>query len=397
MDNFKYALINDTDIEIPYFIHMAVTGLIGIKTYEKIKEGFLSPKAFFEADASKLENLKLFPGERLKRVIESRKMIDPKREYERLLKENIHFLSIESDDYPNRLRDLKDAPPFIFYKGKLPKEKEATISVVGARECSVYGMNVATRLGELIASYKVSLISGMARGIDSISQLSAVNAGGYSLAVLGGGVEHIYPRESRILYERLCEDGGVMSEIYPSVQPMKAFFAQRNRLISGMSDCVCVVEAKEKSGTLITVDCALEQGREVFAVPGRISDITSFGTNELINQGAGMITDIDGFMEEFTRRFCVPMSQASINNEETDTKLLKNLNKNEIRIIKAIDENSFTPEQLSETLLLPAYEILSLCISLTGKAFLKNVGAGRFMPSQKAVDTKNFLLTNASC
>lgn len=397
MDNFKYALINDTDEEIPYFIHMAVTGLIGIKTYEKIKEGFLSPKAFFEADASKLESLKLFPGERLKRVIESRKMIDPKREYERLLKENIHFLSIESDDYPHRLRDLKDAPPFIFYKGKLPKEQEATISVVGARECSVYGMNVATRLGELIASYKVSLISGMARGIDSISQLSAVNAGGYSLAVLGGGVEHIYPRESRILYERLCEDGGVMSEIYPSVQPMKAFFAQRNRLISGMSDCVCVVEAKEKSGTLITVDCALEQGREVFAVPGRISDITSFGTNELINQGAGMITDIDGFMEDFTKRFFVPLTKASINNEETDTKLLKNLNKNEIRIIKAIDENSFTPEQLSETLLLPAYEILSLCISLTGKAFLKNVGAGRFMPLQKAVDTKNFLLTNASC
>lgn len=110
-----------------------------------------------------------------------------------------------------------------------------------------------------------------------------------------------------------------------------------------------------------------------------------------------MITDIDGFMEDFTKRFFVPSTKASINNEETDTKLLKNLNKNEIRIIKAIDENSFTPEQLSETLLLPAYEILSLCISLTGKAFLKNVGAGRFMPLQKAVDTKNFLLANASC
>ncbi|MBP5454185.1 MAG: DNA-processing protein DprA, partial [Lachnospiraceae bacterium] len=200
-----------------------------------------------------------------------------------------------------------------------------------------------------------------------------------------------------ILYERLCEDGGVMSEIYPSVQPMKAFFAQRNRLISGMSDCVCVVEAKEKSGTLITVDCALEQGREVFAVPGRISDITSFGTNELINQGAGMITDIDGFMEDFTNRYCVPAVKTPINKEETESKLCKNLNKNEIRVIKAIDENSFTPDQLSEVLLLPAYEVLSLCISLTGKAFLKNVGAGRFMPMQKAVDIKNYLTANSLC
>ncbi len=397
MDNFKNALTYDFDREIPYLMHMATTGAIGIKTYEKIKDKFLSPKEFYEANEKTLESLKLFPAGRLSQVIKSRKDYDPKREYERLLKENIHFLSIESSDYPKRLRTLKDAPPFIFYKGKLPKEQDATISVVGARECSVYGMNVATRLGELIASYKVSLISGMARGIDSISQLSAVNAGGYSLAILGGGVEHIYPKESRILYERLCEDGGVMSEIYPSVQPMKAFFAQRNRLISGMSDCVCVVEAKEKSGTLITVDCALEQGREVFAVPGRISDITSFGTNELINQGAGMITDIDGFMEDFTNRYCVPNVQTPINKEETESKLCKNLNKNEIRVIKAIDENSFTPDQLSEVLLLPAYEVLSLCISLTGKAFLKNVGAGRFMPMQKAVDIKNYLTANSPC
>jgi len=397
MDNFKYALINDKENELPYFIHMASSGAIGIKTYEKIKERFLSPKAFYEASAQKLEDLKIFTNERLVKVMESRRNYDPLREYERLLKSQIHFLCIDSDGYPSRLKAIKDAPPFIFFKGKLADDREPTISVVGARECSVYGMNVATRLGELISSYGVSLISGMARGIDSISQLSAVNAGGYSLAILGGGVEHIYPKESRVLYDRLCEDGGVMSEIYPSTQPMKAYFAQRNRLISAMSDCVCVVEAKEKSGTLITVDCALEQGKEVFAVPGRISDITSFGTNELISQGAGMITDIDSFMEEFSNRYFVKPCKGSINKEETDFDVCKNLNKNELRVIKSIDENSFTAENLSETLLLPAYEILSLCISLSTKGLLKNVGAGRFMPLKKAMEVKNFLLKKSFC
>ena len=404
MGTFKEAIIREKEEQLPYLINMAITNAIGIKTYQKIQEYFPTPKSFYEAPIAKIENLKLLSHERLVKLEEARRTVNPLREFERLNRKQIKFTFIDAPDYPRRLKELKDAPPFIFYIGKLPEETRATISVVGARECSVYGMNVATRLGELISSYGVSLISGMARGIDSISQLSAVNAGGYSLAILGGGVEHIYPKESRILYDRLCEDGGVMSEIYPSTVPQKAFFAQRNRLISGYSDAVCVVEAKEKSGTLITVDCALDQGKEVFAVPGRISDITSFGTNELIRQGAGMITDIDGFLEDFSLRYCKATNTNNLGTginilykEETENNLIRNLNKNEIRVIRAMDENSFTAEQLSETLLLPAYEILSLCISLTQKALLKNVGAGRFVPMQKAIDLKNFMIKNATC
>ena len=212
---------------------------------------------------------------------------DPLEEYAILKKEKINFTCTLSDDYPSRLLQVHDAPFGLYYKGALPDEAPS-VAIIGARICSEYGRYMARQLGTELAAAGVQVISGMALGVDGIAQKGAVAAGGRSFAVLGSGVDVCYPEENRTLYERLPERGGVISEYAPWKQPEAKCFPPRNRIIAGLADAVLVVEARKKSGTLITVDMALEQGKEVFAVPGRVTDRLSDGCNFLIRQGAGI-------------------------------------------------------------------------------------------------------------
>ena len=290
------------------------------------------------------------------------------------------------------LKEIKDAPPIVFLKGELSEEYVPTVSIIGARECSVYGANVAKRLGELFSEAGVAVISGMARGIDSIAQTAAVDSGGYSLALLGGGVDVIYPKESSGLYYKLLKTGGIMSEHAPGTGPKPHYFALRNRLISGLSDAVCVVEAKAQSGTLITVDTALEQGREVYAVPGRISDITSFGTNELIRQGAGIISDLDGFVADFISAYSFrTLTKGKTAAKEKDKPSTDFLTANEKLALKGADEDSVTADILSMKTGLPAYELIGICVGLCQKGMFKSVGAGRFVVSDRGAKIKEVL------
>lgn len=409
MGIFKKAINQDRETEIPYLYFMASTGVIGIKSYTRMQSFFESPKAFFMADSEKLVKTGIFNKGQLKRIEETKKYFDPSKANDILKEKGIELVAYDDEKYPFRLRDIKDSPPVLFLKGSLPKKDAVCVSVIGARECSVYGANVARRLGELLSENGIAVISGMARGIDSISQQACIASGGYSLAFLGGGVDVVYPKESGVLYDALSKNGGIMSEFPPGTSPIKPYFALRNRLISGMSDVVCVIEAKERSGTMITVDCALEQGREVFALPGRITDITSMGTNELIKQGAGIISDLDGFVQEVLEKFsdydcavkkkedCMKREDTNRNVEIVNRRILSlGLNPNEIKLLCRIDDNSFTAEQLSPQVGLPAYEILSLCISLSAKGLLVNVGAGRFRPTMQAIEARNALLDEIS-
>ena len=200
----------------------------------------------------------------------------------------IKAVCIEEEAYPERLRECTDAPYMIFYKGRMPAEEEKRVAVIGARNCSDYGRRMAEYFGRELAVAGVSIISGMARGIDGMAQEACVKAGGRSYALLGSGVDVIYPRSNAGLYEKLQERGGVISEYPPGREALAFHFPLRNRLISAFCDILLVVEAREKSGTFITVNYALEQGREVYAVPGRIEDKLSFGSNRLIAQGVGV-------------------------------------------------------------------------------------------------------------
>ena len=224
---------------------------------------------------------------------------EPERIEEELAQAGISFVSALGEGFPDKLREIPDPPFGIYYKGKMPGEKEPAAAIIGARLASGYGREQARRFGRQISARGIAVISGMARGIDGIAQKAALDAGGKSYAVLGCGVDICYPEENRELYERLQQQGGVLSEYPPGMQPIAKLFPPRNRIISGLSDLVLVIEARKRSGTLITVDMALEQGREVYALPGRVSDALSDGCNRLIRQGAGPATCPQDILEYF--------------------------------------------------------------------------------------------------
>lgn len=219
-------------------------------------------------------------------------------EYERLLNKGIGFVLLSEEEYPVKLKQIPDAPLALFYKGKLTEKEPLTVAVIGARDSSEYGKYVAREVGDYLGGQGIPLVSGMARGIDGISQTAALDAGGSSYGVLGCGVDVCYPAANRELYQRLTENGAVISSYPPGTEPRPQNFPPRNRIVSGLADVVLVIEARGKSGTLITVDMALEQGKEVYVVPGRVTDRLSDGCNRLLKQGAQIFLSPEEFVEE---------------------------------------------------------------------------------------------------
>lgn len=275
--------------------------------------------------------------------------------------EEIRVVRREDGEYPERLKEIPGAPKELYVMGSLPREDRASAAVIGARDCSEYGRCVAARLGSLLGKNGIQVISGMARGIDGIAQEAAVGAGGSSFAVLGSGVDICYPAQNRRLYEKLKTAGGILSE-YPTGTPVKAWnFPPRNRIVSGLSDAVIVVEARERSGTLITVDMALEQGREVYAVPGRLTDGLSAGCNRLLKLGAGILLDPEEFLEELrgisAKRGILSSAKASQGEKEPGKDALPEQARRLFacepqlrRIYDALDFSPSSPEQIRERL-----------------------------------------------
>ncbi len=200
--------------------------------------------------------------------------------------------------YPEPLASISDPPWVLYMKGEWTPADRAAVAIVGSRRSSIYGQQVAERLGYELALRGISVLSGLARGIDAAAHRGALRAGGRTLAVVGNGLASVYPPEHRELTEQVAAHGAVISEYPMDTQPLPFLFPRRNRLISGLSLGVVVVEAAQRSGALITADCALEQGREVFAVPGKVDSLTSSGTNQLLKQGARLVTGVDDILEE---------------------------------------------------------------------------------------------------
>jgi len=220
-------------------------------------------------------------------------------EYERMREAGVRFLAFWEEEFPKRLLPIYGRPACVYVRGSLPREDCPSAAIVGARTCSQYGSQMAEYLGRSLSESGVQIVSGMALGIDGAGHKGALLAGGNTYAVLGCGVDICYPKSHYSMYFKIMEKGGVISEYRPGEAPAARNFPMRNRIISGLSDVIIVVEAREKSGSLITVDCGLEQGKEIFAVPGRITDSLSQGCNELIRQGAGMVTSPEDILEFF--------------------------------------------------------------------------------------------------
>ena len=210
----------------------------------------------------------------------------------------VQIVTMEDADYPTPLRTIPDPPLALYIRGSLVESDRIAVAVVGSRHASLYGVQVAERLSYDLALRGVTVVSGLARGIDAAAHRGALKAAGRTLAVLGNGLSAIYPPEHEDLAAQILEHGALISEYPMETLPLPHNFPRRNRLISGFSLGVVVVEAASRSGALISVDCALEQGREVFAVPGPMTSVTSQGTHQLLKQGARLVTSVEDILEE---------------------------------------------------------------------------------------------------
>lgn len=217
---------------------------------------------------------------------------------EKLEADKITFLYYGHPMYPEKFMQMPDAPFSLFLKGRLPGRGSKNIAIIGARNATVYGKELAGYFAKKLAQHGVGVISGLAAGIDGAGHRGALEGMGYTLGIIGGGIYSVYPRENYDLYRQLSVCGGIVSEYPPSASPMAYRFPERNRLISGISDGILVVEAREKSGTFITVDQGLEQGKNIYALPGRITDVNSRGCNRLIMEGARPVMDVEDILEE---------------------------------------------------------------------------------------------------
>ncbi len=283
--------------DIKYWIWLSsLVKITPRKRYELIGH-FGSPALLWHAQEKELQELSFLDKGMIGHIMDKQKRKEARHHYEKLVSLDIDIVTLESSLYPKALKDIYDPPVALYIKGKLVKEEQA-IAVVGSRRATPYGLETAERLAAGLSGYGLTIVSGMARGIDSKAHKGALQAGGRTIAVLGCGLDIVYPSENKELMKNICTNGAVISEYLPGIPPIAFNFPARNRIISGMSLGVAVIEANEKSGSLITANFALEQGREVFAIPGNINSSNSTGTNKLIRDGAKIILDLADILDE---------------------------------------------------------------------------------------------------
>lgn len=269
------------------------------------KEGllrqYMSPENIWNLDKNKIKNETNLEDDLINEIlnVKYRKNLNLYEDY--INKNQIKIISMFDDDYPDNLKNIYDKPIMLFAKGNVDLMKTKGVAIVGCRDCSEYGKSVAKKIAYDLAKQNITIISGLAKGIDKYAHIGALNANGKTIAVLGNGLDTAYPSENKKLFELILEKNGlIITEYVIGTKPSKLSFPARNRIVSGLSEGVAVVEAKEKSGALITADFALEQGKEVYAVPGNIYSLNSFGTNELIKQGANIVTESDDILSSLT-------------------------------------------------------------------------------------------------
>jgi DNA processing protein len=368
---------------LPWFALKSVPR-IGNILFKKLIERFSSPENVFAASVEELCRVDGI-SRKMAGGLKSCKIPDRlKQEIDRTLEKGFRIVTFSDEDYPRLLRHIPDPPPYLYVSGKSNARKNH-IGVVGSRNPTSYGLSAARRLSEDLSSIGFAVASGMARGIDTAAHLGALGGGGATVAVLGSGLAKIYPPENRKLFFEISEKGAVISEFPLEAPPEPHHFPVRNRIISGMSLGVVVVEAAKKSGSLITARLAAEQNREVFAVPGSIRSCKSLGTHNLIKQGAALVDNARDILQELRPQMTgglesakddvytepAPKEPADLNPDERN--VLKNIEPYPIHIDDLIRKTSMESGRLASILL--KLELEEMIEQLPGKCFvLKNFG-----------------------
>ncbi|WP_317366765.1 DNA-processing protein DprA [uncultured Tyzzerella sp.] len=320
---------------------------ISIKKKWEILNHFKTAKDFFYADVSEI---RLFCN---KNRIDINNILDVKNEIilenyiNHMKKYNFKFVSQNNKDYPNILKQIPDAPLGFYMLGNMPDDLNNKVGVIGARKCTQYGAMNAYKFGKELGENNIVVVSGMAMGIDSMAHKGAIDGGGKTIAVLGCGLDIVYPPSNLALREDIIKNGCVISEFPIGTPPYPANFPMRNRIISGMSDAILVVESGKKSGTLITVGQALEQGRDIFAIPGNINSPMSEGTNNLIKECAFPLTNIDDILSNLGILHKYNKNDKNINNNIEKSENIKNLLAPDEKIVYAcIQEGPVTIDEI---------------------------------------------------
>src|SRR5687767_2696667 len=290
----------------------------------------------------------------IERVLQARAEVDLIKLWERIESQGINILTWQDEAYPGRLKEIDQPPPVLYLRGEYLPDDLFAVAIVGTRRVTAYGRQIAEEIASFLAANGITVVSGLARGVDAIAHQSTLKAGGRTIAVLGSGVDKIYPPEHRGLAEQMMERGAIISDYALGTPPDASNFPPRNRIISGLSLAVVVIEAGETSGALITAEFAAEQGREVFAVPGSILAPQSKGTNKLIQNGALPLLSVNDLMQalDLTRMGEQKAARKVIPSDETEARLLDVLSEEPLHVDEIRNQTELPIEKVSATLAL---------------------------------------------
>lgn len=309
-------------------------------------------------------------------LLDELKSVDVDKEIEEIKTRGIKIITYEDSSYPSYLKAILDPPPLLYILGEPLPQDGKFIAIVGSRRTTLYGRLVANSLARDLTRFGVTVVSGMARGIDTCAHRGALEGGGRTVAVLGSGLDVVYPSENVSLMKEIASRGTVISEFPLGTKPLKQNFPRRNRIIAGLSMGVVVVEAAARSGALITADYALENGREVFAVPGRVDTKFSQGTNNLIKEGAKVVTNTQDILEEFPNTFTLRDESSN----KGDTKgVQESLGEDESRVFELLDSHPTHVETITRKLGKPVPETVVALMGLEMKGLVRQLRGKMFI------------------
>jgi len=349
--------------DLRYFIAANKLPGLGPVKIKKALDHFGSISAFWSADAGQLRMVEGFSNDLVEAIVKARNDIDVEKELEKALKSGHQILTIEDEGYPSNLKNIYDPPPVIYIDGKLERTDGKAIAIVGTRKPTHYGKEVARNLAAELSGLGFTIVSGLAYGIDTEAHLGALEAGGRTISVFGSGLDHIYPESNKAVAKRISRAGANVSEFPLGQTPDKWTFPQRNRIISGLSLGVVVVEGSMDSGALITAKLGLEQGREVFAVPGNVRSEFSRGPHSLIKDGAKLVESIDDILDELNIYV-----ERQAPGQVRDTTVLSEKEK---QVVSALSYEPRPIDSIIEESKLTASEVLSVLSMLEMKRLVK--------------------------
>ncbi len=364
----------------PWFFFKSVPG-VGNLLGKRLIDIFKTPQNVFQASAEKLLQVDGVT-ERHVAALKNHKMPAPvEAELDLIARRKCRIITLTDPDYPLLLREIPDPPPFLYVSGRL-LSSALKLAVVGSRNATGYGLETTKNLCADLASLGITIVSGMARGIDTAAHQGALAAGGKTIAVLGSGLERIYPAENAKLFQRISENGAVVSEFALLTKPEGHNFPLRNRIISGMSLGTVVVEATKKSGSLITARLAAEQNREVFAVPGSIQSFKSTGTHTLIKQGAKLVEHAQDIVEELAPYFLNRECPENNHPNEVD-EIPASLSADESRVYEALEPYPMQIDELTRKISMESGKLLSILLKFELNGIVKQSPGKNFSLSDK--------------